>query len=69
VDFARADINPHITEMIQAEAPQKTSSHADTHTFTRLRSIGHLSWRHKGAAFLTAKPHGGFPAMKLLTVL
>jgi DNA-binding transcriptional LysR family regulator len=46
-------INPHITEMIQAEASAKNIVATDTHTFTTAEEASALVLAHKGAAFLT----------------
>jgi DNA-binding transcriptional LysR family regulator len=46
-------LNPHITEMIQAEASAKNIVAPDTHTFTTAEEASALVLAHKGAAFLT----------------
>jgi DNA-binding transcriptional LysR family regulator len=46
-------INPHINEMIQAEASAKNIVAPDTHTFTTAEEAVGLVLAHKGAAFLT----------------
>jgi DNA-binding transcriptional LysR family regulator len=46
-------INPHITEMIQAEASAKNIVAPDTHTFTTAEEASALVLARKGAAFLT----------------